>query len=161
MTFSNNPEKLSLFGGGCNGSATFSELFRLVWRTKTSTSNFKPKIQNQGTSSGPVMMRFAVGDEGISEHSITSISFMADRSARDRAPTGRDCAWGQNLGFRRSFLWERCCWYRHFSLSEVRLRDAPSERWRLYERLATGTKLLLTVHAVARVLPRPLEKSEL
>ena len=33
MTFSNNPEKLSLFGGGCNGSATFSELFRLVWRT--------------------------------------------------------------------------------------------------------------------------------
>ena len=33
MTFSNNPEKLSLFGGGCNGSATFRELFRLVWRT--------------------------------------------------------------------------------------------------------------------------------
>ena len=33
MTFSNNPEKLSLFGGGCNESATFSELFRLVWRT--------------------------------------------------------------------------------------------------------------------------------
>ena len=33
MTFSYNPEKLSLFGGGCNESATFSELFRLVWRT--------------------------------------------------------------------------------------------------------------------------------
>ena len=60
-------------------------------------------------------------------------------------------AGGQNLGFRRTFLWEWCCWYRHFSLSEVRLRD--SERWRLYERLATGTKLLLTVHAVRRVLP--------
>ena len=34
MTFSYNPERLSLFGGGCNESATFSELFRLVWRTK-------------------------------------------------------------------------------------------------------------------------------
>ena len=38
MTFSNNPEKLSLFGGGCNGSATFSELFRLV--LGTSGQNF-------------------------------------------------------------------------------------------------------------------------
>ena len=57
---------------------------------------------------------------------------------------------GKILDSAGSFVWEWCCFYRHFSLSEVRLRD--SERWRLYERPATGTKLLLTVHAVGRVL---------
>ena len=77
---------------------------------------------------------------------------MADRSARDR-PTDRPRLrlGGKILDSVYGFLWEWCCWYRHFSLSEVRLR--VSERWRLYERIATGTKLLLTVHAVGIVLP--------
>ena len=73
---------------------------------------------------------------------------MADRSARDRAadrPRLRlggkilDSVYSDAVGTVIS----------HFP--KFLLRD--SERWRLYERLATGTKLLLTVHAVGRVLP--------
>ena len=50
MTFSNNPEKLSLFGGGCNESATFSELFRLVWRTRDSCIRVKAKDSKETIS---------------------------------------------------------------------------------------------------------------
>ena len=77
---------------------------------------------------------------------------MADRSTRDRpADRPRLRLGGKILDSVVVFYGSDAVGYRHFSLSEVSLRD--SERWRLYERLATGTKLLLTVHAVGRVLP--------